>query len=349
MKILVEMLHGLGDTVCALPMLKAVRNNYSEAEIVVITKGKANIDIINASHIKIDKVIDWNIYGDSIIKTIKNIIYLRKQNFDIGINSANTPVKKARIFMKVMNCKRKIGLQHEFGKYIEDYDDNLHFVDANLLAIKNICDIEGMDKQPHLYPDKATLEFIERRFRTFDDKPIVGVCIGNADYSLRNRLLRTGKVFTRGWGIENMQQLLKKLLIQNYNIILIGGKLEKRLIQQLDNAILKNKNIINFVNKTNIIQSIALVSKCDVVVGVDTGMQHIADAVGAKTISIFGPTNPKTHGAYSYKAVFVEAKEKCKYQYCYGSRLYVECNERKCLKNISVDEVMDKIILNLKR
>ncbi|WP_143747169.1 glycosyltransferase family 9 protein [Megasphaera sp. An286] len=37
-KILVELMHGIGDTVCAIPMLKILRGNYPDAEIVVLTK-----------------------------------------------------------------------------------------------------------------------------------------------------------------------------------------------------------------------------------------------------------------------------------------------------------------------
>ena len=37
-KILVELLHGLGDTVCAIPMLKVLREHYQEARIDVVCK-----------------------------------------------------------------------------------------------------------------------------------------------------------------------------------------------------------------------------------------------------------------------------------------------------------------------
>ena len=92
------------------------------------------------------------------------------------------------------------------------------------------------------------------------------------------------------------------------------------------------------VNKTNLQESMALVTLCDVAVGVDTGMMHIADALGVKTVSIFGPTNPKTHGAYSDQASFVEADLPCKY--CYGTKNYVECKDRECLKCINVMDVL---------
>ena len=76
----------------------------------------------------------------------------------------------------------------------------------------------------------------------------------------------------------------------------------------------------------------------------DTGMQHIADAVKTKTVSLFGPTNPLTHGAYSDKAVFIEADCKCEYKYCYGTNMYWQCKDRKCLNDISAEHVINKML-----
>ena len=71
-------------------------------------------------------------------------------------------------------------------------------------------------------------------------------------------------------------------------------------------------------------------------------MQHIADALGKRTVSIFGPTNPATHGAYSDKAVFVQCEDKLSCQHCFGTDIYYECPDRKCLNSISAEQVFQK-------
>ena len=68
---------------------------------------------------------------------------------------------------------------------------------------------------------------------------------------------------------------------------------------------------------------------------------HIADALGIKTLSIFGPTNPKVVGAYSKNADYIEHNCECKY--CYGTSRYITCTDRKCLNEIKVQEVLDEI------
>ena len=85
-------------------------------------------------------------------------------------------------------------------------------------------------------------------------------------------------------------------------------------------------------------------------IGVDTGMQHIADAVGVRTLSIFGPTNPKTHGAYSEKAQFIECLEDTADKYCFETDAYYTIPVKECMRQITSDKVYDKVrnILHLR-
>lgn len=342
MKIFVELFHGLGDTVCALPMLKVLRDNYPDAYILIAVKGQAQADIIKFSNIAINEIILWNVYKNSILNNIKIVLKLRSFKFDYGINAVHTPVTKAKLLMKAVGCKKCIGVQHQLNKSFDDLKDKYHFVEANLLAIKPICKLPEIKIYPKLYVNDGSLNKIQNKFLKLNNiKPNVGICIGNGDYSLKNRWIRTGKVITRGWGIENINKLIKELLNYEYNIVLFGGNQEKELLLCIDEELLNNKNLLNLVAATDIKESIAAASLCNLVVGIDTGMQHIAAASGAKTLSIFGPTNPITHGADADNAEFVEANVECKY--CYGTKMYVKCNDRKCLKNISVDVVLNKI------
>lgn len=80
MKIIVELLHGLGDTVCALPMLKVLRDNYPQASITVLVKGMENAEIIRASIIRIDEFIILNIYKNNLFKNLATILELRKKS-----------------------------------------------------------------------------------------------------------------------------------------------------------------------------------------------------------------------------------------------------------------------------
>lgn len=332
--ILVEVMHGLGDTVCSLALLKGVRYLFPNAKLTVLCKMNAGRDIIESSHILVDEIIVIDIYK-SIINTLKTIDYLRKQKFDLGISAAITPVKKSQLFMKLCGVKEHIGFQAS-GTNKFDYD--IHFVEANVRTLG----LEVSDElRPQLYVDTDSDKSICHYFDGLDQsRPIIGLCIGNADPSLTNRWLRTGRVFPRAWGITRMHNLLELLVKDGNQIVLIGGPQEIPLLEELT-EFLKLPQVINLVGKCSIKQSIAAIKRCTCSIGIDTGMQHIAGALSVPTISIFGPTNPKNHGAFSTCSSFVEHDVDCKY--CYGTENYIHCKHRCCLTEITPQQVMDTV------
>ena len=332
--ILVEVMHGLGDTVCSLALLKGVRYLFPNAKLTVLCKMNAGRDIIESSHILVDEIIVIDIYK-SIINTLKTIDYLRKQKFDLGISAAITPVKKSQLFMKLCGVKRHIGFQAS-GTNKFDYD--IHFVEANVRTLG----LEVSDElRPQLYVDTDSDKSICHYFDGLDQsRPIIGLCIGNADPSLTNRWLRTGRVFPRAWGITRMHNLLELLVKDGNQIVLIGGPQEIPLLEELT-EFLKLPQVINLVGKCSIKQSIAAIKRCTCSIGIDTGMQHIAGVLSVPTISIFGPTNPKNHGAFSTCSYFVEHDVDCKY--CYGTENYIHCKHRRCLTEITPQQVMDTV------
>lgn len=332
--ILVEVMHGLGDTVCSLALLKGVRYLFPNAKLTVLCKMNAGRDIIESSHILVDEIIVIDIYK-SIINTLKTIDYLRKQKFDLGISAAITPVKKSQLFMKLCGVKQHIGFQAS-GTNKFDYD--IHFVEANVRTLG----LEVSDElRPQLYVDTDSDKSICHYFDGLDQsRPIIGLCIGNADPSLTNRWLRMGRVFPRAWGITRMHNLLELLVKDGNQIVLIGGPQEIPLLEELT-EFLKLPQVINLVGKCSIKQSIAAIKRCTCSIGIDTGMQHIAGALSVPTISIFGPTNPKNHGAFSTCSYFVEHDVDCKY--CYGTENYIHCKHRRCLTEITPQQVMDTV------
>ena len=332
--ILVEVMHGLGDTVCSLALLKGVRYLFPNAKLTVLCKMNAGRDIIESSHILVDEIIVIDIYK-SIINTLKTIDYLRKNKFDLGISAAITPVKKSQLFMKLCGIKEHMGFQAS-GTNKFDYD--IHFVEANVRTLG----LEVSDElRPQLYVDTDSDKSICHYFDGLDQsRPIIGLCIGNADPSLTNRWLRTGRVFPRAWGITRMHNLLELLVKDGNQIVLIGGPQEIPLLEELT-EFLKLPQVINLVGKCSIKQSIAAIKRCTCSIGIDTGMQHIAGALSVPTISIFGPTNPKNHGAFSTCSYFVEHDVDCKY--CYGTENYIHCKHRRCLTEITPQQVIDTV------
>lgn len=346
-RLLIEQIHGLGDIVCFLPLLRQLRTVYSDYEISIVVKTKSAGQLIEISNIKIEHIYVVDMYS-SVMETLRVLRNLRKKEYDILVSSIMTPVNKANIFMRIIKPKEWIGLQ-KFKYNFDFFDEKKHFVDAYLELISKVKhkDICFNDKKPRLYPPMSMLNTFKNKMSLdkYDKNKIIGICVGDADFTYKHKYLRCGKIYARGWGIDNVIELIKLFNQTGYCLILFGGKSEINKAKMIKGNLNFKSVVYDYVNKTNIIESAALAKLCFCVIGVDTGMQHISAAVGTHTISIFGPTNPKTHGAYSKKSVFVENSSRlCKYQYCYGTNKYIACDNRICLTSIKPQNVYNEYI-----
>ena len=98
------------------------------------------------------------------------------------------------------------------------------------------------------------------------------------------------------WGVAKYSEAITKIISRsNKSIVLLGGKKDK-----INNEIEKiNNQVFNLTGKTDLRQAISILSLSDTVLGSDTGLVHIAEALGKSVNMILGPTAKETGGGVS--------------------------------------------------
>jgi heptosyltransferase-2 len=106
----------------------------------------------------------------------------------------------------------------------------------------------------------------------------------------------------------------------------------------------RNK-VFSFAGKLSMIESAALLSKCDVVISNDTGMMHVAEAVGVDVIGIMGPTS-REFGCYPYRpgSKVLEMKMWCRPCSKNGKGPCIRFGKRPCLNNIGTALVFETLL-----
>lgn len=331
MKFLIDSKHGLGDCIHIIPMLKILKQNYPDSYIAIIVNSEAHAELLRLAPVKIDKFFYLNMECTKLNKLIHLIFDIRKEKFDYLILSPITSKYKAMFFACLCGASNNIGEQYQ--RLTIEYLNKTHRVNRNINLLSSFCTITSHNTNPSLLINN-------NKFDGFNGmEKLIGICVGGGSPVQYKGL----KVYPKAW--NNIKELIKKLSELEYKIILFGGSEEKNFL--ISSELKVKNNLFDFVNKTSISDTVLLASKCNLVIGVDTGVQHIADAVGVNTISIFGPTNPNIVGAYSDKAIFLEKECDCKY--CYGTEKYLNCANRKCLNKITADDVLKVIELYYSR
>ena len=188
-----------------------------------------------------------------------------------------------------------------------------------------------------LYLAEADHEFATKYFgeNKLDEEKVIAIAPGGA--------VNPGmKQFSKRWPSKRYAEAITKISEKiSARFLFIGGPSDEEVISEITNLLPEKlkKKIVNSAGKTSIHESAALIEKCALFIGNDSGSLHIASTTNTPIIGIFGPTNPVVDGPYKLKGknLFHETKDSP----CYT----IDCSGHKpCIEEVSVDEVVQSAI-----
>ncbi|MBU3627688.1 lipopolysaccharide heptosyltransferase II [Polynucleobacter sp. AP-Reno-20A-A9] len=126
---------------------------------------------------------------------------------------------------------------------------------------------------------------------------------------------------TKRWPTRHFAQLAQKLIASNPNnqIILLGGKGDHALAQEIQSQSKQNGHIHNWCGDTSLDEAIALIGMSKAVISNDSGLMHIAAALKTPQVAIFGSSDPAHTPPLSDKAKVIWLNLPCS-----------PCHKREC-------------------
>jgi heptosyltransferase-2 len=97
---------------------------------------------------------------------------------------------------------------------------------------------------------------------------------------------------TKRWGAEKFAALAAELARGGASLVLVGGPADRPTTARIRE--LAGAEIRDTAGNT-VTEAVAVLARCDLVVGGDTGLVHCARALGCRTLVLFGPTDPRRH------------------------------------------------------
>jgi len=283
MRILVIRTSAMGDVALATPVLSAVRKQYPEVELVMVTRSAfkpffSSIEGLNlffpdfkkrhkgflglislfrdiSKKGKIDYVIDLH----DVVRSKMLRFLFRLSGVPASVIDKGRREKRAVI-------KREISIQlkHSVERYCDVFGK----------AGFPVTPAEG----PWIIPTAASLLKVSSMTGPPDQ-----INIGVAPYA-KHKL--------KMWPEENMIQLLKLISEkQTANFWLFGGKEDSEKLKSFQ---LRIPGSFNLAGKLSLEEELALMSRLNFMIAMDSSNMHMAALVGTKVISIWGGTDPIT-------------------------------------------------------
>jgi len=325
-KILVIRLWTLGESILTLPMIKKLNDAGYEIDILVTSRSKPVFESVSF----INQIIDVS----NVLDILKKI-----QKYDIAIDTE--PYMNISSIMGKLLANKCIGYSGLFRDKLYDfkikYNDKIH-------ASVNFCNLISPLNINYVPDSLVPLEYGEKEKHKvmgllddlkIDSKKIIGIHCGTAETAPWRTLKN-----------ERFAEIITKLLDKNYVILLTGTSGEYSQNEKIVNLLDNKKNLHNIAGKLNLKEFSCLITKCSYFISPDTGPMHLAAAMGAKTVGLFGPNVPERFAPYGNKNISLYNAKTLECSPCINVHTgkFKECTQNgKCMDLISTEEILNEI------
>ena len=349
-KILLVRLDHIGDIVMTTPSFSLIRKRFPKAKIYLLANAGAK-NLLKDDH-RIDQIIVFNwpwsqpttkgrFSWTKINELIAVIWKIRKENIDLFIDFRGD-LRFILLFGFLTGIRIRVSNSRSgkssFLKHVSEYDVAKHEVERSADVLQ--CFVRSETQlRPEIFLQEKELhdvkELVEREIKS-DFPPKLAII---APYSSRD---------VKSWPSAHFQELIRHVHAKGFTAILVGTANDQVHASQLIAEF--KSNVFSLAGKTSVRELAALVKQSSIVIGVDTGVLHLASCFDIPIIALFGSTRSVEFRPYSPLATVLDSGTCTCNQF-----LHVSCDTEvdgyaKCLANLLPDvviEAVDKLDIKL--
>ena len=154
----------------------------------------------------------------------------------------------------------------------------------------------GDDRRPQLRADRANLERQRRALGLPRADSVVALCPG-AEFGPAKR-----------WPVGHFAEVAAYCADQGASVWLFGNQTEEAACDAIAGRI---PEVINLAGRTDLGSAIDLLSGADCVVANDSGLMHVAAALGRRVVALFGSTSPDFTPPLAADAIALREPQPC--------------------------------------
>lgn len=326
-RVLVIRLRSIGDTVLSTPSLFALRRFLPNAQIDILLEDWVAPVLQGSNHV--DSVIK---VGKGSMARLGTALRLRETKYDVVFNLHGGTT--STFFTRFTGARHRVGYSnYQYSSLYTDLlssssdfwrEEKTHSAEQQL-ALLGFVGVPVSDRpRSSLTVDPEALQQIDDLLQTCG--------IGDEKFAL----IHPSTAFaTKQWAPENYARITEYFAACGIKRVAVATKAE---IETLEKVVESSRVPIVAFDDLSLPQITALASKAEIFIGNDSGIAHIAAAVGTPTVVIFGSSN-RDHWRPWTDAPSEIVYEKFECQPCPGYRCEVY-GEPKCIQSVSTESVI---------
>ncbi|TWU60143.1 Lipopolysaccharide core heptosyltransferase RfaQ [Rubripirellula tenax] len=323
-RILISRMSAIGDSILTLPVACAIREHFPTAYIGWVIEKKAAPMV--RGHQALDAVIELERGWFTSARRVRETkALLKPYGFETSIDCQG--LTKSALAGFLSGAKQRIGYAGKHGGEVSRLLNNVrvppvfsHVTDRSLELLIPL-DIHSPRVQWKLPLSPASRAWAARWRRTIA--------------SSRMAVLNPGATWaSKAWEADRFGQTAKFARDRyGYRSVVVWGTFEERLMAE--QIVSHSEGSAILAPDTDLHHLGALIEQSDLFISGDTGPLHIAVAVGADTIGLYGATRPGDSGPYGQFAIQKEYES--------GSRTHRRRADNTAMRAITVEDVCEAI------
>lgn len=109
------------------------------------------------------------------------------------------------------------------------------------------------------------------------------------------------------WASESFAETANRLSDTFDGVVILGGRDDTQRAAQTARQL--TLPCLNLTDRTDLLTAAAVIARCELFIGNDSGLGHIASGVGTPTITVFGPGEPERYHPWSERSRWLVGPE----------------------------------------
>jgi len=311
----------IGDLIQLTPVIRALAKRYPDSRISLLVGTHATATLFKYNpYVAETMVFDRRGEHGSLSSLLKLWRHLRRMKYNLVINFQRSNLRTWFLATAALPCRVLV--------YHKARNLSVHVVDNYLDTLKRLG-ISGQNRNLELAVGDENERFAEELFSLngYSGKIVIALNPG-ASHPV-NR-----------WSVDRFAALADTLVKDlSARIIIIGGPEDIVLAEAISSATASQPLML--CGNLTLLQLGAVLKRCSLLISGDTGPLHLATAVGAPVVALFGAADPARTGPVGPGHRVIQAEgvacRPCRRRVCTNSV------DRECMNKISIQNVADAV------
>lgn len=327
-RILVIRPGGIGDMIILLPVLRLLKKYAPNAAIDVICEQR-NAAALALADLK-TSVLQYDRHPLQLLAA------LRSRRYDVVVDTEQFHHFSA-IFARLSNAPMRIGfrinprripLYTHLVNYAVEGSEGLQFLSLLApLGIRDTCTVAESLASTDMSIAPAAAQQIA---------PVARV----GPYAI---IHPAASASYKRWNLDAFKELANRLhSTQGLGIACIGDRSDQPICSAIsETAAASGATAVSLAGQLTLHETATLIKGARVFIGADSGLAHLAIALGTPSVVLFGPTDPAKWGFCSHQHAVVHGDLPCAPCCMFGS--HKPCRTIACMEAITVDQVLTAV------